>query len=112
MELFNRKSFFTAVGGIILLLSLFLTVIVAKNRNIFQSGATANEDPKNVEITNITDTSFTVSYTTDAKVLGTVTSGLNPNNLDTITLDDRDQLSQTVNSYNVHSITLNELKSN
>jgi hypothetical protein len=65
-----------------------------------------------MQITNVSDTSFTVTYTTDDSVIGTLNMGSVKDNLDQTVLDDRDQLSQTVNKYYSHTISANSLTPN
>jgi hypothetical protein len=100
------------LGILIIIPGVLLTLLLTQSTNLFQSRATPSQTPNDVRITNVSDSSFTVTYTTDDKVLGTINFGQDANNLTDVALDDRDQLSQTVNNYAVHSITAKELKPN
>jgi hypothetical protein len=93
----------------VLLIGIIATTYLVKGPSLFEIRANPASEPKNVQITNISDSSFTVIYTTDDSVIGTLTYGQEPDQLNSIGLDERDQLSQKVNKYNVHSITLNNL---
>ena len=99
----------TLFGLLFILLGTVATIFLVKNGSLFLINAGPGQDPKNVGITNISDVSFTLTYVTDDKIIGTINYGTDPGNLNTVALDDRDQLSQSVNEYNIHSITLKNL---
>ncbi len=103
-KILNRE-FPALLGLLIIIVGILVTTFLVKSGNLFQTKAGPTQNPKDVRITNVTDTSFTVSYTTDDKVIGTLNLGTSENNLDQTILDDRDQLSQAVNAHNVHYIT-------
>lgn len=91
----------------IVLVSVSLVTISWLSGNIILFGtkaATANV-PKNVQISNISDSSFTVSYTTDEKVFGTIAYGKDKN-LGGVGIDDRDQLLGKPVAHRVHHITV------
>ncbi len=71
--------------------------------------AAPSENPQYIRITNITDTSFTVTYTTDARVIGSINVGKTAS-LGQVVLDDRDQAQGVPNPYGVHSITVRNLE--
>lgn len=106
MKILPGKKIPAFLGLFFVILGLILTLLLVKQGSIFNTGATASQDPQDIRITNVTDTSFTVSYTTSASVLGTLNFNTSSISLDNVALDDRDQLSQTVNKYTVHSITV------
>lgn len=110
-NLWNRKIP-TFIGLFFILVGTIITTLLVRGDTIFQIRAGPGEDPKNIKITNISDNSFTITYQTDDKVIGTVNYGIDSNNLDGISLDDRDQLSQQINKYNYHSITIRNLDPN
>jgi hypothetical protein len=70
--------------------------------------AAGGETPKNIQISNITDTSFTVSYITDYETISTLGYGKDKN-LVQIALDDRDRQSGKATSHHVHYFTLSGL---
>lgn len=100
------------IAAILILIGIVLTTILVKSGVLFQSNAGPGSIPTNTQTTNISDTSFTISYTTADSVIGTINIGQSPTNLEEIVLDDRDNLSQTVNKYNDHSISPNNLEPN
>ncbi len=106
---FKKYSF---VIFALLSLGLFLTIFLVNNRTNFFSKASTGDFPKNIQISNITDDSVTISYQTDGKVIGNIIFGIDPDNLDFISIDDRDQLNQISNTYNFHHITLRGLEPN
>lgn len=54
------------------MVSTFAGVALVNFRQIFRIGATAEVKPSNVRVSNITDSSFTISWTTDKESLGFV----------------------------------------
>ncbi len=102
----------TFIGLLIIIVGTLVTTLLVRGNTIFQIRAGPGEDPKNIKITNVSDSAFTITYQTDDKVIGTVNYGIESNNLDGISLDDRDQLSQQINKYNYHSITIRNLDPN
>jgi hypothetical protein len=99
----------TLLGLAILLTGTIFTVFVANKKQLTTVNALNSSQPQNVRITNISDTSFTVSYTTESKVTGSVNFGKD-NTLGQNALDDRDQAKKTVNEYMIHSITVKNLE--
>lgn len=96
------------MGFFVLLLALGVTIILSKNSLTFVSKATTGSEPKNIQISNLTATSFTVSYTTDASALGTLSYGKDITT-PSIALDDRDQQTNKPMEHQVHFITVTNL---
>jgi hypothetical protein len=65
----------TLLAIALLTLGIFSGVILINNKQIFRLGASVAITPKDVRITNITEESFAVSWTTDSKTLGRVEWG-------------------------------------
>lgn len=102
-----------SLGGIgVLAIGLIVTTLLVKGPSSLQVRANPASEPKNIEVTNISDSSFTVVYTTKDSVLGTIKYGETPESLNNIALDQRDQLSQEINEYKAHSITVSNLTPN
>src|SRR3989344_6579786 len=78
---------------------------------IFIGQASPGYMPENIRVTNISDTSFTVSYTTTDAILGSIAFGTNKD-LGSVALDDRDQQAGGATQYYLHYITLSGLKPN
>jgi hypothetical protein len=76
----------------------------------FAPRATPQTTPKSVKITNIRDTSFTVSFLTDEATAGFVKYDTTATDLKNQASDDRDQLNGNVGQYQSHYITLRDLE--
>ncbi len=96
-------AFLLIIGGI-----GAATVFVQRN-TYFNQHASGSEAPVNVHVTNRTDTSFTVTYTTTEALPGTV-SLRQMNNAEQIYFDDRDERTKISQPYTVHSITIKTLQ--
>src|SRR5579864_6175140 len=94
------------IGAGIGLLTLFV-----QNHQLLTGNATPSDIPTDIRITNISDTSFTVTYTTQASVIGSVLFGKDKS-LGQTALDERDQKSGTLTEHTVHSIVLQNLEPN
>lgn len=99
----------TLLGILFIGIGISLVTVLAQRRIIFFGNAAPSDIPKNMQVTNITDSSFTVTYTTDAKVLGVVSYGIDKNTPQTA-LDDRDQATSIPTQHTVHSITVAKLQ--
>lgn len=78
--------------------------------SVFAPRASSEETPKKVKITNVADTSFTVSFFTDGKTAGFVKYGVEEKSLKSQASDDRDQLTGNISPYNLHHITIRGLQ--
>lgn len=110
----NNSSFFhkripTLLGLILLGIGLVTVSILLRSDLLLLTNASPAYTPKQIRISNQTDTSFTISYITDEKVLGSLSYGEGVDR-GKVALDDRDQQSGTPKQYNVHHITLRNLK--
>jgi len=110
-NIFNRKIP-SLLAVVVIIIGIIITTFLVKEGSSLLTRAGPGSEPKNIHITNISDTSFTVTYTTSDSVNGTITMSTDPNVLDEIVLDDRDQLSQEINKYSTHTISANNLKPN
>lgn len=106
---FWEKRIPTTFGILLLIVAVLATSYLVNTGVIFFGGATPSDNPQDVRITNITDTSFTVTYHTAAKVIGTISVGETKDALTTV-LDERDQQSGIPQPYFLHSITAQKLK--
>lgn len=77
----KTRKFPTIIGVILLLLGITAGVLLVNNRQIFKLGASTQAAPKNVRVTNITDSSFTVTWLTEKAALGYLTWGENKTSL-------------------------------
>jgi hypothetical protein len=98
--------------GIILLVAGFFAINYAVNHTVFFiTKASPTYTPEEIRVTNLTDTSFTISYVTQDSVLGTLTYDTTPTG-NKVALDDRDQQSGTPQPYLTHHITVKNLSPN
>lgn len=100
----RTKKIPTIIGVIILVLSVAAGVLMVQFRQVFRLGASGDTTPKNVRVSNITDSSFSVSWTTDANTSGFVNYGENQNSISQIVEDQNSTTSFT------HSVNLTNLK--
>lgn len=106
----NRKIP-TMVGLLILIGALVAGLFLfSDGTGVFAPRATPQTTPKKYRITNLTDTSFTVSFYTDEATPGFVKYGTDSDKLDSQTSDDRDQLSGEIGEYRLHHVTLRGLE--
>lgn len=103
-----EKRLPTLLGILIIAVGIGITSLLVKTGVVFIGRASPSEIPENIRITNLSDTAFTVSYTTEAKVLGTISFGKDTT-LGSIAIDDRDQAGN-IGSYQTHHITAGNLK--
>ncbi len=108
-QTFWNKRIPTLLGLILLVSGIFATsYLTQKSGSLFGFAAPSN-NPENIRITNVSDTAFTVSYTTQDTVLGTLSYGTDQS-LGKLGLDDRDQQTGVPKEYRVHYITVKDLK--
>ena len=100
----------TLLGMLLIIVGIGLTSFLVDKGIILTGHASPTTNPQNVRITNITDNSFTVSYNTDAQVIGSLTYGKDQN-LGQTALDDRDQQTESLVNHKIHSITVRNLSS-
>jgi len=105
---FWDKRIPTLFGILLITLGIGVTTFLVNQGILFQSNASLTDQPQNVRITNITDSSFTVSYQTESKVIGSLNYG-EDQKLGQPALDDRDQQTGNLTSYNIHNITVRNL---
>lgn len=96
------------MGFVVMLFAIVITVFLSTNTVNFVSKATVGAEPKNVQVSNVSPTSFTISYTTDAPALGSVGYGSGPESA-SVVLDDRDTQSGTPVEHQVHYFTVKNL---
>jgi hypothetical protein len=101
----------TMLGIGVLVLGLIGGVVfMGAGPGIFAPRATPQTTPKNIKITNVTDTGFSVSFLTDEAVAGFIKYGKTADDLKSQASDDRDQLSGSVGKFSMHHITVRGLE--
>jgi len=99
----------TLFGILLITIGVGITTFLVNQGVLFKSNASLTNQPQNVRITNITGNSFTVSYQTESKVIGSLNYG-EDQKLGNPALDDRDQQTANLTAYNIHNITVRNLK--
>ena len=93
----------TFFGILVLTVGIAMGVLLVQSRQIFKLGASPASAPKNVRVTNIDSSSFTVSWITDKETVGFVTWGKTKDSINTITSQDFND------STNTHLVNINGL---
>lgn len=104
-----NKRIPTLLGLTMITIGIIVTSVLVQTGVITIGRATPLENPENVRITNINTTSFTVSYTTQASVLGSLAYGTT-SDYGSVGFDDRDQKNNNAGVYNLHYITVRNLQ--
>lgn len=104
-----NKRIPTLLGIFMIGIGIAVTTVLVQTGVITIQQAAPLETPENVRITNVSGASFTVSYTTQAKVLGSLAYGTT-SNYGSVGFDDRDQKSGNAAEYATHYITVKNLK--
>ena len=105
-----NKKFPSLLGISILVVATLLTGVMTKNTQSGTTGASLSPVPQNIQVSNITDTSFTVTYTTQSETVGSMIYGQTPSLLSTVVKDDRDigsEQTHTVHTFTVRNSTPN-----
>lgn len=108
-----QKQIPTLLGLFVLVVALVGGVLLIGNgAGVFAPRASAETTPKNIRVSNVTDSSFTVSFLTEGDAVGFVKYGTTPEKLNSQSSDDRDQLTGTVGQYKTHHITVRGINPN
>jgi hypothetical protein len=99
------------VGIVLLLIGVGATSYLVDQGVILEGRATPDKEPKNIAITNVTPTSFSVLYTTQEPVPGSLQYGTDEESTE-VAMDDRDQQTGQTNEYTTHHITVKNLNPN
>lgn len=97
----------TFFGIFIILIGIAATSFFTQTGVPFISRASTLETPQNIRISNITPTSFTISYTTPGSVIGAISYG-ETDKMENSSNDDSDE-NNTVTTKNIHMITVKNL---
>lgn len=101
-----KKKIPTFIGITVLVVGIAVGVFMVKNRQIFKLRASADKRPKDIRITNLSDSAFTVTFTTGSNSSTFVKWGEDQNNLQNT------QTPQTASPSYVHSVTVSNLAEN
>lgn len=101
----------TILGLGILMIGVFAGItLLNQGTGGFLPRASEDSIPKQIRITNISDTSFTVSFVTDVAAPGMVEYGTAAGRTNIQVQDDRDQLANSTSSFTTHHITVRGLQ--
>jgi len=106
-NLLNRKIP-TILGIALIAMGIPLTTFFLKNQTFVRSQASGSQDPQNVEITNISDQTFTVTYQTDVMATGSINYGPSKQ-LGKSALEDIDEEKGSFSPKIIHSMSVNQL---
>lgn len=101
----QKKTIPTILGVIVLLLGSLAGVFLMNSSQIFQIGADVTTYAKNIRVANLSDDSFTLSWTTDKETKGYIIWGTSENNIDNIAYEDTSE-----NKYLSHTVNVTGLK--
>lgn len=105
-----KKRIPTLVGMLLLLVGAVAGVLFLDESTDFLPRAAPEYVPQKVKITNISDSSLTISWLTEEPSIGFIKLGSSADQLDTTVIDERDQLTGSSNEFRSHYITIQELK--
>lgn len=106
-----KKQIPTILGLLVLVIAIVIGILFFSDGiGVFSPRATPETAPRQIKITNLKDHSFTVTFYTEEETTGFIKYGTDPDRLNSQVADDRDQLSGTVGTYNLHHITLRSLQ--
>lgn len=103
----KKSTIPTILGIFVLLAGVFAGVFFLRNAQVFRIGATADAAPKDIRVSNITDNSATISWTTDKATSGFLNWGASQGDTSKVIQED-------VNGqkYFSHNISLTGLTAN
>ena len=96
----------TLLGLGVILIGIGVGVFLSLREQIFLSGAAPSQEPQNIKVSNIEDSSISLSWQTSSPSLGFVTFGQQDPGEQTV-LDDRD--TKVPQSHQLHYVTLKNL---
>lgn len=99
----------TIFGFILLIIGVIGGVYLVQKKGIWFLKAAPEAIPKQVKITNLSENSFTVSWTTDGEITGFVKYG-ESSSLEKTARDERDELSGTTTPFFTHYVKISNLQ--
>lgn len=103
-----EKRIPTLLGIFFIVIGIGLTSLLVRQGIIFIGKAAPGLAPIQLSITNVTDSSFTVSYLTNDATVGSINYGKDPK-LGQVARDDRDQENNKLTPRKIHNITVRNL---
>lgn len=106
-----NTRFPTLLGLSLIIAGIAVTTYLVRTGVIVVGKATPQEAPQNVRITNISDSSFTVSFKTSEPTVSSLSYGT-ASSLGNVGIDDRNQNQTDLNPFSLHHITVKNLQPN
>ncbi len=106
---FWNKRIPTILGLLLITIGIGVTSYFVNQGVFYIIKATPTDNPQEVRITNITDSTATISFSTNGEAIGSINLGEKKEALQKV-LDDKDQTSGEINPKKIHSITARNLK--
>jgi len=106
-----NKQIPTLLALVVIVFGVLVTTYLVESGVIYTGRASQSTTPQDIKITNITDNSFTVSYTTTQETPGIVSFGKDTT-LGQNALDERDSRADSFSPYTSHHITVKNLTPN
>ncbi|HKZ34797.1 MAG TPA: fibronectin type III domain-containing protein [Patescibacteria group bacterium] len=106
----NEKKFSILVSFFLLVAGVVVSVTLVQNAKYFFSQKDPNFFPQEVRLSNISNSSFTVSWITTKDTIGFIQYGKDAKTLSTIAYDDRDVVQGETKPYMTHHVTLRGLQ--
>lgn len=103
----KKKNIPTILGLVILIIGTFAGVFFLGAKQIFKIGADSSVSPKDIRVSNISDTGATVSWTTDKPTTDFIVWGEGKSSVSQVLKED-----QSDQKFFTHSINLSGLKAN
>jgi len=97
----NKGKIFLIIGILILIISVPTAIIFLKQRTIFKLGAQTVNKPENIQITNITEKSATITWITSKATQGVINYGILPTNLTLVQPENSPAINHQVNLTNL-----------
>ncbi len=104
----HTKKIPTIIALILLIIGIGGGIYLVENRTTALPKASVSSEPQSVQITNITQNSFSVTWLTKEEATGSVIYGTSQKNIDQIAFDDRD-FDNKAKAYFTHHITIRNL---
>lgn len=103
-----NKRLPTLLGIFIIAVGIIITSLLVQTGSPLFVSANPLHTPKEIKVTNISDTSFTVTYMTEEETIGSLSYGRQEPLAETAT-DQRDQKAKRVRAYKLHHIRVENL---
>lgn len=100
----------TLIGLFVAVVGLASGLLLLKGQLGQRAAASAEETPINVKISNVTDTSFTVTWTSAKSLPGFIQYGEGTADPDLVVSDERDQQKGAIGNYFTHYVTVRGLR--